>query len=647
MSSSKTDIDKAQERAFVQWERALLVADFLACNPHALHGVSIRASAGPVRDAWLAYFIKRLEYRRGRALTVHRLPLNASDDRLLGGLDLVATLAVGRPVAESGLLARAHGGVLLATMAERMTASTSSRLCAVIDTGRVQFARDGLQGQDDARFVLVAFDEGAADDERPPAALLDRLAFRLDLREISPRILGEFDTPANDVLSDADDSVALPDATIDEEQMVGLCNVALAFGITSLRAAQLAVVAARTSAMVFGREQATEVDITMAAELVLAPQAKSLPNAQPQSDDSEPAADEPEDNAAGDDKPQQDHEQQPSPDPQDPSPEEKKTNGDPPKDASKDEQVPMEDRVLDAAQAAIPAALLAQLQAAFSSPLSKASGQRSGGSAGRQQLSSLRGRPLASRRGDPKSGARIDVLATLRAAAPWQTIRRAELARAQVALTRRQPPILIRREDWHVARRAHRSETLTLFAVDASGSAALHRLAEAKGAAELLLAECYVRRDQVAVVSFRGKVAETLLAPTRSLVRAKRSLASLPGGGGTPLAAGIDMAFLVADAAQRRGMSPTLVFLTDGRANIARDGTPGRTQAAVDALAAAKRLRTGGFNVLMIDTSPEPQQSAKALADAMRGRYLGLPYAGAHVISAAVLAQTKESKALR
>ena len=647
MSTPKTDINKAHERALVQWQRALLVADFLASNPTALHGVSIRAGAGPVRDAWLAYFASRHQHRRGQLPKVHRLPLNASDDRLLGGLDLVATLASGRPVAESGLLARAHGGVLLATMAERMTASTSSRLCAAIDTGRVQFARDGLKGQDDARFVLIAFDEGAADDERPPAALLDRLAFRLDLREISPRILGEFDAPSNEALDDADDSTALLDATIDEEQITALCNVALAFGIASLRAAQLAVVAARTSAMVFGREQVAESDITMAAELVLAPQAKSLPNSQPQPDDAEPAAEESERDATEDDPSQHDNQDQPQPEQQDPPlSEQNKPNDEPPKDASKDEPEPMEDRVLEAAQAAIPADLLAQLQAAMSASVAPA-GQRSGGSAGRQQLSNLRGRPLASRRGDPKSGARLDVLATLRAAAPWQTIRRAERALAQIAPTAKQTPILIRRDDWHVSRRAQRSETLTLFAVDASGSAALHRLAEAKGAAELLLAECYVRRDQVAVVSFRGKVAETLLAPTRSLVRAKRSLASLPGGGGTPLAAGIDMAFLVADAAQRRGMSPTLVFLTDGRANIARDGTPGRPQAAADALAAAKRLRAGGFNVFLIDTSPEPQDSAKALAEAMRGRYLGLPYAGAQVISAAVLAQTKQPKALR
>ena len=115
-------------------------------------------------------------------------------------------------------------------------------------------------------------------------------------------------------------------------------------------------------------------------------------------------------------------------------------------------------------------------------------------------------------------------------------------------------------------------ETTTIFVVDASGSAALHRLAEAKGAVELLLADCYIRRDQVALIAFRGSAAELLLPPTRSLARAKRSLAGLPGGGGTPLAAGLDAAFALSDSIRRKGQTPTVIVLTDGRANIARDG---------------------------------------------------------------------------
>ena len=116
----------------------------------------------------------------------------------------------------------------------------------------------------------------------------------------------------------------------------------------------------------------------------------------------------------------------------------------------------------------------------------------------------------------------------------------------------------LRREDFRVTRREQRSRTTTIFVVDASGSLALDRLAEAKGAVELLLADCYQRRDEVAVLAFRGRGAVLLLPPTRSLVRAKRSLATLPGGGGTPLAAGIDAGFLLAESVRRDGDMPTL-----------------------------------------------------------------------------------------
>ncbi len=100
----------------------------------------------------------------------------------------------------------------------------------------------------------------------------------------------------------------------------------------------------------------------------------------------------------------------------------------------------------------------------------------------------------------------------------------------------------IRREDFRLTRFTRRTPTTVIFAVDASGSSALHRLAETKGAVELLLAECYVRRDRVAPIAFRRQRAELLLPPTRSLARARRNLAGLPGGDATPLAAGIEAA---------------------------------------------------------------------------------------------------------
>ena len=184
-----------------------------------------------------------------------------------------------------------------------------------------------------------------------------------------------------------------------------------------------------------------------------------------------------------------------------------------------------------------------------------------------------------------------------------------------------------------------------MFVVDASGSAALHRLAEAKGAVELLLADCYVRRDRVALIAFRGGTggqtgpgAELLLPPTRSLVRAKRCLAGLPGGGGTPLATGMDLARELAEDLARRGGTPLVVLLTDGRANIARDGRPGRPRAAEDALAAARAWRASGVAALWLDTSPQPQAQAQQLAQTMGARYLPLPHADARQMSQAVRA---------
>jgi magnesium chelatase subunit D len=196
----------------------------------------------------------------------------------------------------------------------------------------------------------------------------------------------------------------------------------------------------------------------------------------------------------------------------------------------------------------------------------------------------------------------------------------------------------LRASDLRIARLRERTETTTIFAIDASGSSALHRLAEAKGAVELLLADCYVRRDRVAVVAFRGRAAEVLLPPTRSLVRAKRSLASLPGGGGTPLAAGIDAVAGLAEGVSRRGGSSVLVFLTDGRANVARDGTGGRARADEDARDAARRLRVAGYATLLLDTSPQPAPAAQLLAATMAAAYVPLPRADAASIAAPVRA---------
>ncbi len=178
------------------------------------------------------------------------------------------------------------------------------------------------------------------------------------------------------------------------------------------------------------------------------------------------------------------------------------------------------------------------------------------------------------------------------------------------------------------------SDRVLVFAVDASGSAAFARLSEAKGAVELLLSAAYARRDHVALLAFRGIAAELILPPTRSLVQTKRRLAGLPGGGGTPLAAGLQMAMATAIQARARGLTPTIALLTDGRGNIALDGSANRAQAEEDTQRIARVIRASGLPTLVIDTAARPQAALETLARTMNAPYLALPRADAHRLSA-------------
>ena len=570
---------------------AATVAALLATDPAGLGGASLRALAGCARDAWLAMLRDLLP---GDA-PVCRVPLNTSDERLLGGLDLASTLQAGRSVAEQGILARADGGVVLLAMAERTSGGTAARLGAALDHGEIALQRDGIAGRFASRIAVVALDEGMAADERPPAALLDRLAFLLEFDGVQRRDVGPPLHAAGDV---AAARAILPRTQAGEDVMVALCATALALGVRSARAALLALRVARCCAALDGREAVSLDDAALAGRLVLAPRATQMP-APP-----EAPQDEQEDGETAD-----------------PSPE--NASGDAGGDADQEPGQAMTDVVLEAVQAAIPPGLLSQLQLAGTPGRMASSGK-----AGALRAATQRGRPIGTRRGEPRSGARLDVVATLRAAAPWQAIRRAQRAPGPARLD-------IRRDDFRIARFQQRSETTVIFVVDASGSSALNRLAEAKGAVELLLADCYARRDQVALLAFRGLAASLLLPPTSSLVRAKRSLAGLAGGGGTPLAAALDAAATLADAVRRRGPTPLVILLTDGRANIARDGTPGRARAAEEAAQAARAFRAATVTTLLIDTSPKPQPQAGVLALEMGGSYLPLPYAGSAAISQA------------
>lgn len=531
--------------------------------------------------------------------------MQVDDTRLLGGLDLGQSVAAGRPVRQAGLLTEVIGGVLLLPMAERAPGALCGRLAQALDAGG---------------FALLALDEGLGPDEGLAGSLRERLGLWVEPGAATASAWPPLPALDADALQQARRRLAA--MPFDGDCAEALCATAQALGIASMRAPWQAWRAACAAAAWAGRDAVAQQDAELAARLVLAPRARSLPSpaeAEPTEAQDGPSAEPPGDPAL--------------PPPSLPPADAPAPDATPSPDHAQAAAQPLDDRLIAAAQAAIPQGLLALLAAGLLP-------QRGGGS-GRQgdaTRSATSGRPLASRRGPPRAGQRLDLLATLRAALPWQGLRRQEQAQ------RAQPPAsspagrwLIRRDDFHHRRFRRPAETTTVFVVDASGSQALNRLAEAKGAVELLLADCYVRRDRVALIAFRGQSAELLLPPTRSLVRAKRALAGLPGGGGTPLAAGIEAGWQLAAGLQaREGGRAQLVFLTDGRGNVGRDGQGGRVAAMADAMAVAKRLGAAGIASLLIDSSPRPQPEARGLAQAMGARYLALPQGRAEAVHRAV-----------
>jgi magnesium chelatase subunit D len=551
----------------VAYADPIWAAAVLAVDPAGLGGVAIRAWSGPARDG----FLHRLTKFFPAGTPVRKLPLSVTDDRLLGGLDLAATLQAGKPVFASGVLAEAEHGVLVLAMAERLTAGTAARIAAASDTG--------------AGFAMVALDEGIEADEAPPAALLERMAFTVNALPGDSE-----DWPEADEIAAA--RAALPGITVTNAILEQICGVSAALGVGSMRAPLFTLRAARALAALRGADAVATDDVAIAVRLVLVPRATQMPSA---------PEEQPED---------QTQEDQPEPEPE-----------------NQEQDQALEDSVADAEQALLPPELLAALAAGLGPRRTSRGGGKGGAT-----ISLKRGRPAGTRRGALGGEARLSIIDTLRAAAPWQALRRAPGRK-----------ISVRADDFRIKKFKEDARTIAIFAVDASGSSAVNRLSEAKGAIQLLLADCYVRRDQVALLAFRGKTAECLLPPTHALARAKRALAGLPGGGPTPLATGIDAARAMAEAERRKGHKPLIVLLTDGGANIGRDQKPGRAAAGADALAAGKLCRAGNFAALVVDTAPRPQAFVKQLAADMAAKYLPLPYADAGRLSQAVRAQGGEN----
>ncbi len=599
------------------WHDALTSLQILQLDPHGLGGVCLRAPHGPVRERWLNALAQL-------GLPLVKLPGSADAERLLGGIDLAHTLQTGQLRMQAGLLQQADQGLVCLPMAERLPPALLAPLVQALDSAQVA-ATHHASAPTDTRFGVVALDESLPDEAGVNAALQERLGLWLDLQALSPSdIDAGLDPGEDDALQIRLSSGALARARerlqrveASDAQLHALCASAWGLGIGSLRAPSLALRVACAHAALNGRSTLDDEDLGFAARCVLAPRATQWP--------AEPSSQE---QTAQDSAP--DGAEPPSP-PQPPDP----AAGDPPppeahEDAPTDTPAP--EPTAEDLQEMMVAAALASLPPHMLDALATQQGARSGhtsGRSGQTRAGQQRGRPLPPRPGRPGGHARLHVLATLRAAAPRQGLRQAAPRVTMLGESpvkgQAQRRIAIRAEDFHIQRYQQRSSSCLILALDASGSAALQRLAEAKGAVELLLQQSYARRDSVCIVAFRGAQAQLLLPATRSLVRAKRAMTGLPGGGGTPLALALKMAHEQAALLQRQGVTPLLVVLSDGRANVTLQGLGGRVQAQADAQNWGQQWRSSGHRALWIDTSMQPDAQAQQLAATMGASYLPMP----------------------
>lgn len=573
--STERDISDQEFNAL----QALLV---YAVDPIGCGGLQLSGLPGPGRDAVL----RAVKRAHAPGTPIVKVPCHIGDDRLLGGLDLAATLAAGKPVVAKGVLASADNGVVVLAMAERWSRRTVAHVVNTLDTRTVALERDGFSDTQPASFSTVVLDESLAEDEAVSPALSDRLAFRLWTDSLNPVDVDELPL-SPDELRHAQEG--LRHVEVSDTVLTAVCNTALGLGIPSLRSVLHCVQAARALAALSGSLEVEDEHAAAAVRLVLAHRAVQLPpmpEEEPQQEATPPESESPNDSNS---------------------------------EQGSVEQ--LDDKLIDAVAAALPAGLLD----ALSKDLSARKRKGPAGRFGAKTRTITRGRPIGDKPAQ-NTNARLNVLATLKAAAPWQRLRNPAPGR-----------VAVRREDFRVTRRKSHTQTTNIFVVDASGSSAAQRLGEVKGAVEMLLADCYVRRDQVALIGFRGESAEVLLPPTRSLVRAKRELANLPGGGATPLASAIDAARRLADNVARQGQRPLVILMTDGRGNVGRDGTPGHPDCKEHTEAAASELAESGVQSLLVDVARRPRERGQQLAKAMGGRYLALPFANAETISRSVL----------
>lgn len=534
------------------------------------------------------------------------LPLNATEDMIFGSLDLQAAVLNGERRFSAGLLAKADKQVLFVDDIHLLRRELTGVLLDVASTGVSRLERDGISHCHDSRFTLVAAVNTEA-GELPPAMLdrfglcvsVDKITDAQERCEIIRRVIRCERAPAAFRREFQAQTIALAEKIAAATRIVDSIRVAppliqLAASLCSQanaaghRGELFLLEAAKSLAALSERSYLLPADVTAAAVYVLPHRSRPLEEIAPPQRDQDERGESPADS---------DRENDASSEPQDsatpPSAESEDTDtgegdhsqsvdSEAPNDTADDKGGPNEQTAGIDERVSLPAF-----------PLEMQRERQSREGSGKRSLTrsnTTQGRYVRAER-CRNTPTDIAIDATLRAAAPHQRFRRTEGSCA----------IVLERDDLRQKIREKRIGNTFLFVVDASGSmGARQRMSAVKGAIFALLQDAYQKRDRVGMIAFRRSSAEVLLPVTRSVDLAQKSLQTLPTGGKTPLAQGLEAAYrmLTGLGKKERDMRPILILITDGRAN-------GSSAAIDDAKKAAAQIAHTNVQSIVIDTESD------------------------------------------
>ena len=603
-----------------------------------------------------------------RQVRIVDLPVGATEDRLVGSLDIEQAIRSGSRAFEPGLIAATHRGILYVDEVNLLNDHLVDVLLDAAAMGRNYVEREGISVSHSAEFILVGTMNPEEGDLRPQ--LLDRFGLAVEVdsaftpeerREVVRRRIAYESDPFGFMDRWQDVEAKERDRILQSRELLGrvavsddilelITDICAEYQVDGLRADIVMYKTASTIAAYEGRDHVVADDVREAAEMTLLHRQRRQPFQQPHlvTEQLDSMIDEFQNRPHNREPQDQDHSQSEEQDDGDPdSPEQDEQPTDPPGDDGPQDHYP-QDQYFEVGNAFSVRSLQVKPPDHRARP--------SGGRRARTVSGTPSGRYVgAAEPQDKASDLALD--ATLRAAAPHQQQRRDSQGASPDEDGA--PAFLV--EPWDVREKVRETKTgsLILFVVDASGSmGAQRRMVAVKGAILSLLLDAYQRRDRVGLIAFRGTGAQVLLPPTSSVDLAHAMLHEMPTGGRTPLSRGLLLAMEVVEAERQkdRNVLPLLVVLSDGRANVAMgsgDGPPfagerpdgSRPLAEARAMAAA--VREQRISAVVVDTETDFLRLglASAIAEEMGAPCIKLEELHADGLADAVRIQTTQTEA--